>query len=290
MREILKGFVDLHVHAGPSIAKRDVDSADLIKAAKAAGYRAVLVKDHYFPTVMHCQVAQKHFGDDTIDIFGSIVLNNSVGLFNLKAIDTAYNMGAKIAWFPTVSARNHVANHKGKFVGSGNSSVDENLVVYVDEQGVMDPAAIEVLKYMAEKDMVLGTGHGSAWEIDHLIKKALELGVKRILVSHPHFLIGAPFEQIGEWAKMGAFIELNAAVIKGISTVGSLEWEVHDEMFKHVPLEQIILDSDFGQAGNGCPVDGMYRYIQALMERNGLSEADINLIGKTNPSNLIDLK
>ena len=289
MREILKGIVDLHVHAGPSIAKRDVDSVDLIKAAKTAGYRAVLVKDHYFPTVMSCQVAQKHFGDESIDIFGSIVLNNSVGLFNLKAIDTAFNMGAKIAWFPTVSAKNHVASHKGKFVGSGNSSVDEDLVVYVDENGVMDPAAVKILEYMAKTDMVLGTGHGSAWEVDHLIKKAVELGITRILVSHPHFLIGASFEQMGQWAKMGAYIELNAAVIMDVSKVGSLPWEVHDKIFEAVPLNRIILDSDFGQAGNGCPVDGLYRYIQMLMERNGLSEQDINLIGKTNPSTLIGL-
>jgi len=289
LREILKGIVDLHVHAGPSIAKRDVDSVDLIKAAKTAGYRAVLVKDHYFPTVMSCQVAQKHFGDESIDIFGSIVLNNSVGLFNLKAIDTAFNMGAKIAWFPTVSAKNHVASHKGKFVGSGNSSVDEDLVVYVDENGVMDPAAVKILEYMAKTDMVLGTGHGSAWEVDHLIKKAVELGITRILVSHPHFLIGASFEQMGQWAKMGAYIELNAAVIMDVSKVGSLPWEVHDKIFEAVPLNRIILDSDFGQAGNGCPVDGLYRYIQMLMERNGLSEQDINLIGKTNPSTLIGL-
>ena len=45
-RDILKGFVDMHVHAGPSIAVRKVDAAEMLEKAEAAGYRAFLVKDH----------------------------------------------------------------------------------------------------------------------------------------------------------------------------------------------------------------------------------------------------
>ena len=48
-RDILKGFVDMHVHAGPSIAVRKVDAAEMLEKAEAAGYRAFLVKDELFP-------------------------------------------------------------------------------------------------------------------------------------------------------------------------------------------------------------------------------------------------
>ena len=289
-REILKGFVDIHVHAGPSIATRELDAADLIKVAGAAGYRAVVVKDHYFPTVMSTRVAQKHFGDETTEIFGSIVLNNALGLFNLKAVDTAYNMGAKILWFPTVSSKNHIDSHKGgKFPGSGSSTVAEVPVVYVDEKGVMNPDAVKVLEYMAENDMALGTGHGSAWEVDHLIHKAFEIGIKRVLVSHPHFLTGASYQQMAKWAEMGAYIEFNVSVFSDGAKLGPLPWEVADRVLEAVPLKSIILNSDLGQAGNGCPVEGMYNFIQLLMQRNGLTAADIELIGKTNPSALIGI-
>ena len=44
-REILKGIIDLHVHAGPSVANRAVDAADMLKEAIVAGYRGFLVKD-----------------------------------------------------------------------------------------------------------------------------------------------------------------------------------------------------------------------------------------------------
>ena len=286
-RDILKGILDIHVHAGPSVANRQVDAADMLKEAVVAGYRGFLVKDHYFPSCMGVKMVQEHCDAQGVEIYSSMCLNNSMGLFNLMALDAAINMGAKIIYFPTVSSKNHIDHHKGNFVGSGKMSVPETPVVYVDENGVMDPAAVECLKLMAEKDVVLGTGHGTAWEIDHLVEKALEVGVKRILVNHPQFHIGASYEQMTKWAKLGAYIEMNVCVFTSGSKLGSLDDQVIADMVKAVPLEQMILDSDMGQNGNGSPVEGMYRFIRLLMDKFGLSEEDINLIAKTNPAKLL---
>lgn len=286
-RDILKGILDIHVHAGPSVANRQVDAADMLKEAVVAGYRGFLVKDHYFPSCMGVKMVQEHCDAKGVEIYSSMCLNNSMGLFNLMALDAAINMGAKIIYFPTVSSKNHIDHHKGNFVGSGKMSVPETPVVYVDENGVMDPAAVECLKLIAEKDVVLGTGHGTAWEIDHLVEKALEVGVKRILVNHPQFHIGASYEQMTKWAKLGAYIEMNVCVFTSGSKLGSLDDQVIADMLKAVPLEQMILDSDMGQNGNGSPVEGMYRFIRLLMDKFGLSEEDINLIAKTNPAKLL---
>ena len=286
-RDILKGILDIHVHAGPSVANRQVDAADMLKEAVVAGYRGFLVKDHYFPSCMGVKMVQEHCDAQGLEIYSSMCLNNSMGLFNLMALDAAINMGAKIIYFPTVSSKNHIDHHKGNFVGSGKMSVPETPVVYVDENGVMDPAAVECLKLIAEKDVVLGTGHGTAWEIDHLVEKALEVGVKRILVNHPQFHIGASYEQMTKWAKLGAYIEMNVCVFTSGSKLGSLDDQVIADMLKAVPLEQMILDSDMGQNGNGSPVEGMYRFIRLLMDKFGLSEEDINLIAKTNPAKLL---
>lgn len=286
-RDILKGILDIHVHAGPSVANRQVDAADMLKEAVVAGYRGFMVKDHYFPSCMGVKMVQEHCDAKGVEIYSSMCLNNSMGLFNLMALDAAINMGAKIIYFPTVSSKNHIDHHKGNFVGSGKMSVPETPVVYVDENGVMDPAAVECLKLIAEKDVVLGTGHGTAWEIDHLVEKALEVGVKRILVNHPQFHIGASYEQMTKWAKLGAYIEMNVCVFTSGSKLGSLDDQVIADMLKAVPLEQMILDSDMGQNGNGSPVEGMYRFIRLLMDKFGLSEEDINLIAKTNPAKLL---
>lgn len=289
-RDILKGIIDIHVHAGPSVANREVDAADMLKEAVVAGYRGFLVKDHYFPSCMGTKMVQEHCDAQGVEIFSSMALNNAMGLFNPLALDAAVNMGAKVIYFPTVSSKNHIDHHKGKFVGAGKMSVPETPVVYVDENGVMDPKAVECLKLIAEHDVCLGTGHGTAWEIDHLVEKAFEVGVKKVLVNHPQFHIGATYEQMTKWANMGAFIELNVCVFTSGSKLGTLDDEVIGEMLKAVPLTQIVLDSDMGQNGNGSPVEGMYRFIQLLMNKFGLTEEDIDLIAKKNPAKLMGLE
>lgn len=289
-REILKGIIDMHVHCGPSVANRQLDAAEMLKEAEAAGYAGFLVKDHYFPSMLGTKMVEKHLGNGTCKIYGCMCLNNSVGLFNLKALDTARQMDAKIVYFPTVSTQKHIDDHKkGSFVGSGKTSVPENPVVYVDEQGNMDPTAIECLKYMAENDMVLGTGHGTLWEVDHLVKKAIELGVKRILVNHPHYHVGASYEDMKRWVDMGAYIELNVCVFKGGSKIGDVDDIVAKEMIDILGTEHIIFDTDLGQVNNGSPVEGMFNFINLLEREFGITEEQINIMAKKNPVKLFNL-
>ncbi|MPM50440.1 hypothetical protein SDC9_97179 [bioreactor metagenome] len=289
-RQILKGIIDIHVHAGPSVANRALDAAEMLKEAQNVGYAGFLVKDHYFPSMLGTKMVEKHLGDGSCKVYGSMALNNSVGLFNLKALDTARQMDAKIIFFPTVSTKKHIDDHKkASFVGSGKASIQESPVVYVDKEGNMDPAAIEVLKYMAEYDMVLGTGHGNLWEIEHLVGKALELGVKRILVNHPHYNVNASYEQMAKWAKLGAYIELNVCVFKGGSKIGTVDDIVAKEMIDACGVENIILDTDMGQYGNGSPVEGMFNFINLLEREFGITEEEINIMAKKNPAKLLNI-
>jgi len=289
-RKILQGIIDIHVHAGPSVAKRALDAADMLIEAQKAGYAGFLVKDHFFPSMLGTKMVEKHLGDGSCKVYGCMALNNSIGLFNLKALDTARHMDAKIIYFPTVSTKKHIDDHKkAAFIGSGKSSIQEEPVVYVDEEGNLNEKAIEVLKYMAEYDMVLGTGHGSLWEIEHLVDKAVELGVKRILVNHPHYNVNASYEQMSKWAKMGAYIELNVCVFKGGSKIGTVDDIVAKNMIDACGVENIILDSDMGQIDNGSPVEGMYNFINLLEREFGITEEEINIMAKRNPAKLLNL-
>ncbi len=287
--ELLKGVLDIHVHAGPSVASRELDAADMLKEAEAAGYRGFLVKDHYFPSMMGCQMIQRHLGNGSVEIFGSLCLNNAGGVFNLNAVDAAYGMGAKMIYFPTVSSKNHIDAHKGGFAGAGNMSVPETPVVYVDEKGELLPEAVRVLEYMAEKNIALGTGHGSAREIDALVRTAVKAGVKKILVNHPHFHIGATYCQMREWAALGAYIELNVCVFSEGSKLGPLPTSVLEEMLREVPRDRMVLDSDMGQRGNGSPVEGMYRFMRLMMDRFGVTKEEIDVMAKKNPAILMGL-
>lgn len=289
-RNLLKGIIDIHVHAGPSVASRELDAADMLREAEAAGYRGFLVKDHYFPSMMGCQMVQQHLGNESIEVFGSMCLNNSVGLFNLNAMDAAYGMGAKMIYFPTVSSKNHIDAHKGGFAGAGKMSVPETPVVYINEAGELVPEAVRVLEYLAEKNIALGTGHGYAKEIDALVRKAHEVGVRKILVNHPHFHIGATYEQMRQWAGLGAYIELNVCVFSEGSKMGPLPTSVLEEMLREVPRDRMVLDSDMGQKGNGSPVEAMYRFMCLMMDRFGVTEEELSAMTRKNPAYLMGLE
>lgn len=296
-RSILQGVYDLHIHTGPSVAKRLLDAGDMMKCAMEAGYAGFLVKDHYVPSAHGCLMVERHLGDGSCRALSSIALNNSVGGLNLMALDAAYNMGTRMVYLPTVSSRFHIEGHKGKkFLGSGGmTTIDLEQPIYLlDGDGKLIPQCVEVLKYVAEKgDLALSTGHISWQESDVLIPAALELGVKNIVVNHPHFDINAPLEAVARWGKMGAWIEKTACEFGQIvfgddSRFNSITlWR--DYLDAGVPLEQIFVSTDFGQSISPHPVEGMFQYLSLLHDKLGFDEATLSMLSKTNPAKIMSL-
>lgn len=273
---------------------RALDGAEMLREAVQNDYAAFVIKDHYFPTMMGAEMIEKHLGGGMCKVYGGIALNNSVGGINLKAVDAACALGAKFVWMPTVSALRHKEMHQGKglaFPGSKGMNVSEAPIRYLNDEGGLDSAVIEVLTYLAGKpDVILGTGHGSRDEIDALVHKAAELGVKRILVNHPHYMIGATVEDMVEWSKLGAYIELNATVFVPTSKFCTNDIAETRRIVDAVGLDKIVVDSDYGQNGNGSPVDGLNRFLELLAETCGLSEPDLARICYQNPAWLLGLK
>ena len=291
MREILKGIIDMHVHAGPSVAVRDFDAIEMLQEAVQAGYRGFLIKDHYFPTMMSATLVEKHFGDNNIKVFGGLALNNSVGAFNLKAIDIAYEMGAKVIFMPTVSAKNHIEFHKeSAFGGSGKATLAETPITLIDGDGRLYPEITEALKFIAAKpELILATGHGNPREIDAVINQAVSLGIKKIWVNHPYYIIGAGIEDMRKWAKMGAYIELNATLLAPGSDWYVLPIDKVMEILGNVPIEQLILVSDQGVKGNGSAVERLYELIMHLMNEGKVTERQINMMAKETPAKLLGI-
>lgn len=293
-RDFLNGVVDIHIHAGPSVANRKVDAYEMLHQAEDAGYAGYLVKDHYVPSTHGCLMVERHFSA-SCRVFSSIAMNNSVGGFNINALDCAYNMGAKIAYMPTVSSKMHIDSHKGKkFHGSGGMTAPEEPIYYLDGDGKVIPQVKEVLDYMAaHPDFVLATGHGTPAEIDALIEEAFTRGVKHILVNHPHFSVNASEEEVLRWARAGANIEITAME-------HGMVLEDRDDLFNSidlvrrvldsgVPAERIVISSDFGQAVSPYPVEGMYKYLNLLYDVVGIDEDTLAVMVKKNPARLMGM-
>ena len=79
--ELMKGAIDVHVHSAPDLFPRVCDDIDLARQAQQAGMKALVLKNHFSMTPFRAAIAKKVTGG-TLDVFGGVVLNHSVGGFN----------------------------------------------------------------------------------------------------------------------------------------------------------------------------------------------------------------
>ena len=134
----------------------------------------------------------------------------------------------------------------------------------------------------------MGTGHGSVPEINKLIDKAVELGIKKILVNHPFFNIGATLEDVIRWNKQGAFIELNAVVFNDVQPAAHhLPFSIVEDIYKAVGFKKIVIDSDMGQAVYVSPCEGLQKFAGLIQEKCGATDEQMKVMMHDNPAYLI---
>jgi len=259
-------------------------------------YRGFVAKDHYFPSAPATTTVNKHLAHGKRIAYSTMVMNNSIGGYNLKAVSTAVEMGSLYISMPTVSAKQHQDFTKRPdiepFKGGGRSPVAEKPIALVDENGDVVADAVRVLEYLSKHpEVTLATGHGSSTEVDAVINKALEIGIKKIHVNHPYFIIDADIETIGKWARNGAYIELNANLILPTSTTGHVVVgkEMLKELVRVITPQQCLLVSDMGQVGNVWPITAMAELMEKMMTDAGCTENETFIMAKQNPAKMLNL-
>jgi hypothetical protein len=276
MNEIsLEGTVDLHIHAAPDIRARLMDDIELAREAAEAGMRAVLFKSHHTLTADRGAIAEKHVGG--IRVFGGLVLNHAVGGLNPAAVEAALAFGAREIWMPTLDAANH---RRAKGMGDGGITI-------LGETDALRPAVLEILKLIAEQDVILGTGHLSVAEIKLLVKAARESGVKRILITHPELpIVNMPVVVQEELVGPDLFFE--RCLIVTTPGEGGLPLSTIARAIQRVGPETTVMATDFGQAENPPPVEGMRRYIREMLGL-GFDQKEIERMTRTNPAALLGI-
>lgn len=294
MQSLLKDFVDTHIHAGPSLMPRDVDAWEMAVLAQQGAFRAIVIKDHHVPTMAVAKIIEDHLAPRNLRVFGSIALNNSLGGINPKAVETALGLGARVVWMPTISARNHLDRHRSpgiKFPSSKieNTSIAERPLSCLDENGRLSHSASEVLEVMAAyRGTVLATGHFDRNEVDILVRAAIDAGLEKVVVTHPHFLVGASLDDMQSWRRLGAYLEFTAIVSVPSSPLYCRPVEEVCSILKRLGAEQVVLSSDYGIAGAGGPLQGMLEFLKLLADA-GLEEADLEMMTVQNPAELIGI-
>lgn len=102
---LLRGAIECHVHSFPDVVGRKLDDLELVEQARAAGLRAIVLKSHVCSTCERAYLLNRLQPD--VRVLGGVVLNDTVGGFNPRAVEAALEMGARQIWMPTKSAANH---------------------------------------------------------------------------------------------------------------------------------------------------------------------------------------
>jgi hypothetical protein len=288
--ELLQGAIDLHIHSTPSLFPRLVDHVEAAEGARKAGMRAVVLKAHHGYTSDRMYFVRKLVHG--IQVFGGVVLNNAVGGINPFAVDAATKLGAKIVWFPTLSAKNHLdqmgAPEFGKSMKqAGAPKLVEKPITVFDKKGRLTPETYEVIDLIAQADIILATGHLSVPEARAVIRAARDRGVKRLYVNHPEYIVNASIEEQKELADMGAFIEHLAIFMFAMwPTKAGIDGVV--EMIRAVGPHRTVLATDLGQIHNPPPAEGLRIFLRVLFEK-GIPFDDLKIMIQDNPAFLLNI-
>src|SRR4029077_10151104 len=90
---LLVGAIDLHCHSGPSVMPRSLDHIEEWQESAAAGFRAMLVKDHYCSATPITELLNKQYGHLGVTLLSGVPLNNPPGGFNVHAAHKRTNPG-----------------------------------------------------------------------------------------------------------------------------------------------------------------------------------------------------
>lgn len=323
-RDLLKGAIDIHVHAGPHIfsSPRRVDPVEAAQEALDAGMRAIVYMDVFEMSNGTSWIVNRVMRDsaDRFETFGGLIMNTTYGGMNPRAVKTAlsYGTGAKYISFGAHSTYFQAAREghivDGEFIPLSDlfpSFKTEELdrCIRISLEGKPGPELDEILRLIAENPHVyLNTGHVSVEEAIRLIELSKEYGIKKVLVASSVTKI-ATMDQLRWMADQGAFIEYTLAAYTHTTPIPKTHYYVEreymsidegmdaapdggvkkvSEQIRALGAEHCILCSDFGVYTLPTPVEGMRAFVACMLDL-GIPPHDIRTMIKTNPERLLGL-
>lgn len=289
---LMQGAIDLHVHSGPSLMPRAVDHIEVARQAAEAGMAAILLKDHYYPTMPIAHLINKHHPSRTT-VLGAVVLNNPLGGLNPSAVDYALKQGARIVWMATAHAQNHIdhdkkdAEFKNKFPVNSKKTVEPVGQRLVDERGTVTDAVKLILDLVAEADAAVSGGHHHIDELWPFYEEAKRRGVKRLFLNHPTYVNEASFQDVSQLVRMGVMIEHSICMFVP-STFFLFDHDHLRQVIEAAGIDNTFFGSDLGQKNNPTPVEGFRQMIGLLLDL-GYGEDAIRKMVSANAARLMSL-
>ena len=284
---VLSGAIEFHVHTAPDVVPRLWTDVQLVQAAESAELRAVVLKNHVFPTSDRAGLAQETVRE--LKVFGGVVLNEAVGGLNPEAVRVMTRLPGgrgKVVWLPTIDA----AYHRQTF-----SQEPGGIRVLEGDRLVRE---LETILYsVRDRQLVLATGHVSPQEVLTVVRRARELGIEKLLITHAMAEVpGLNLEQMKTLAELGAYLELDYVnTLMGPNAVDpahrawrEVSLEEMATVIQEIGAQHFILSTDLGRPHDPNPIQGYQAFIEGL-HNQGISEADLAIMTQDNPARLLDL-
>jgi Family of unknown function (DUF6282) len=292
---LLEGAFDTHIHSAPDVLPRKFNDLELAQRFKARRMAGFVLKSHYICTADRATLVNQVVPE--VQAFGAIALNNSVGGLNPLALDIAGRLGTRVCWLPSVDNANELEAIAGQR--------DESKLPYwmsiaremralgiagsflnVTEDGKVTQATRQCLEIIVKHDMVLATSHIRPSEMLPVVKTARDVGVKRIVITHPEFpttLLSIPQQQ--ELARLGVYFERCFTT----PNTGKISWQQVYANIREVGPSSTILATDLGQTTAPYPDEGLATFIGNLLDQ-GFTENEVRGMVRDNPAQLLGAK
>jgi hypothetical protein len=285
INNLVKNSIDTHVHGGSDpFERRQLEDEIAIDCTKAK-MKAVVIKTWYTPSASRNALVQKIVNKwaeenemNPVKVFGGVTLNNSVGGLNPEAVVKCLGFPRfKYVWMPMADSYYH------------------NLVVFnrrnqgihiIDEHGKVPPKLKEILRIIADNNLILASGHYPYRETAILMEEAKKLGVKKMEIVHPTLIhskhtLAEMKEMANEGVKLG---------LMGIASVNTRFLEGFRWYIKVIKTlaDSMVYGSDSGQIQNPTHMEGTKWLIRILLAY-GVTENEIRKIFHTNPQAHLDI-
>jgi hypothetical protein len=296
-----KRIIDMHVHIGPEFLRRRYSAEALAAEARREGF-GVVMKNHFQPTT--AQVSQIRRPDDKVALVGSVALNFGCGGVDDHGVRSALSGWKKdvtaddpdpdrfVVWMPTLCCEAHLNCYNRRDVSEAWGVKAKYTRFYAKGTGyTLDAgdadkmsALRRALQVIADYDLILATGHFDRNETLTVVKTAYEMGIRRIIMTHPLFQTTEldPETMSRMYQKYGAYSELAFVNL----AMDHLTYDQYIAVIEAVGASGVILSSDVGQIFSPTVGDAMREFFSEFRKR-GIKEDDIVQMAVINTNKLL---
>lgn len=286
LKNLIRRSIDLHVHIGPEIIPRKFNSVESLVKAEKGKIKGLALKNHFYPTQPFINQVKNQQG---LTLIGSLTLNSFQGGLNPSAIyaNALISNLPTIVWLPTISAKNFLKKNKYEVPPEwiNNNQIKSRLanqapIVKINQN------LNSVLKQIKKSKAILATGHITWQESLKVIKQAQQIGIKKIILTHPIYQpINMPINQQKKLAKKGIIIEQCYSMY----SIDKIPIKNIVQQIKSIGANNCILSSDVGQKFSPNPSQALYLFDNLLI-KNGLTIQELETMLVINPQKLLNCR